>query len=495
MAATHIQTLLTTPSVNSSVRLVLLDGWRILQADGAIDTAQAAQVCTQVLSRQINAQDLRIGQPDRIADEQLHMALLEDLMRYRARAVDPLGVIRGCAANHPYNSSEGNHVNVRQRAREILGLLQEGVTLTREDAMRTPDTGTAADVRAQNLEAAIRAPGNNNDNIVFEIFKSINGVPVTENSDRRVAVLVRLANDHQSMRVRAAAAHALIDIATADGQLALMGFSILQEISRDNNAPQGLKFEATERLRLIEGIEGRGREFLDNLTRFADNRRQGVLQLIWEAESGPGRQRVNGEDAIARQTTLAGIIQQERARTATPNSIAYVRAITEAWAAIDFRAPSQDLLRTTRDVLNFSRDPQARLAAAYALMRAEGVPQLDKQFAGQVAGQIRDSGPNDHIKNDARAISASAEGRPNARPSQELLNQASDLQRRTDFLARNSVWIRGELDRILLNTANIRNDTASLRAGTARIQAETERLRAETARINQQLAEGVSFTL
>ncbi len=496
MAATHIQNLLTSSQVNSSVRLILLDGLRILHADGAIDTAQAAEVCTTVLTRQINAENLRTpGQSDRIADEQLHMALLEDLMRFRARAVNPMGVIQGCADNHCYNSSEGNHVNVRQRAQEILGLLRDGVTLTRDDAMRTPDVGTAPDVRAQNLEAAIRTPGNNNDNIVFEIFKSINGIPVSDNNDPRVAILVRLANDHQSLRVRAAAAHALIDIATTDGQLALMGFSILQEISRDNSAPQGLKFEATERLRLIERIEDRGRPFLDNLTRFTDNRRQGVLQLIWESEAGPGRQRVSADDARARQTALAGMIQQERARTATPNSIAYVRAITEAWAASDFRAPSQDLLRTTRDVLNFSRDPQARLAAAYVLMRSEGVPQLDKQFATQVAGQIRDNGPNDHIKNDARAITTSTEGRTTVRPSDELLRSASALQRETDFLARNSVWIRNELERIVLNTASTRNDISRLRGETARLQGETERLRAETARINTQLAEGVSFIL
>jgi hypothetical protein len=202
----------------------LLDGLRQLLDDGAIDKARAARICARALDQVTRAQNFRRPtDKDQQAHERLQGELVDVLVRCRCRDTDVLGYLKGAAENHPYPA-------VKAAAGRAYEDLTEGVNLIWQEVHAAPDGGTPAAERADNLNAARVDPNMKDDKLIRLIFKTSEGLPISDINDPRIAVLKNIANSTEDPRVKEAVALALLTHTTGDNQLYNDVFILFAEV-------------------------------------------------------------------------------------------------------------------------------------------------------------------------------------------------------------------------------------------------------------------------
>lgn len=515
MAFIHVRNLLNDPKTNPEVQLILLSGVKTLLKDGAIDTTTAAKITEKVLRNVIESQKFYQDGVDRANLEKLHKQAFDDMLQYRSRYPEAMAVITACAGEpgHPYKE-------VKEQAAKIRGLLTEGVTLTREDVRRFPDQGTTPADRAAGLEAALKSPAGKdpgdkdksikNENLVREIFRATSGLPIMASDDPRLTVLMRIARTTDDPRVKAAIAHALVDVQAPDGKAQLMGFRMLLDIKNNDKTVRGT--EAAERLALIDKWAGvKGKDFLALLNRAIDEEKSSVTAQLKVIESSTAV----STDANVKLKAMQGLntfqLQEEEGKK--PNGMEYAKAIVSAWSLNGFNTENEILLRATRQTLQSTKVEEAKLAAAYAILKAKGATKEDLEDANRALKFLSESGSTAQIKKDAAAALDPKSGENKA--DEALAKSAAEIQKQIgnkmteaefkradidtkwryiDNLEAETGMARSETNRLTADIARLNAEVAHIKAETMRIIAETEAMKKETDRINRMLSEGVALT-
>lgn len=231
--ATQIENLLTGHhEMSAQAQLYLLDGLKMLVNDGAIDKPRAARICARALDQVTRAQNFRRPtDKDQQQHEQLQRELVQELVRYRVRDLDVLGYLKGAAENHPYPS-------VKEAARTAYEDLTEGVNLTWQDVHAAPDGGTPASERADTLEAARTDANMKDEKLVRLIFRTAEGLPISDINDPRIATLLSIANSTEDPRIKEAVAVALMPNTANDYNLYLNVFTLLAEVEKTGKPGQ-----------------------------------------------------------------------------------------------------------------------------------------------------------------------------------------------------------------------------------------------------------------
>ena len=464
LAASYVKILLQKSDLKADAQLYLVEALRLLHRDGAIDTPTAAELTCEMLKAPIKNQQVRKPGDDDYEDfKKVQLALLNDLLAYRTRYPEALSIIRACA-NGLDGKGPGHPIKeVRERAKDILGLLSDGVTLTREDVRRLPDEGTPPLTRAEalrqnlakalvcravagdeadaklalrqlkalyasdkekckaidailegktvkwddrsdelkkilpNVEFPARAGDkpNNDDAVIYEIFRTVTGNPITRPDDPRLPVLLWIAQNPQSPRVKAAIGHALLDVATPDGRAALLGISILSDVKANDKTILGT--EATERLALLEKFP-EGKALIPLIQQDNKDRAEKVLRAFWEFGAND-----RSETTAALLTTdLAKVVKADL--DASKDNKDYVAQLAAAWGANGFNVENKTLAAVCRQILSFSTNEKTKLAAAYAILRYEHAEPLDVESAKSVLKKLQKDGSTQSIKDEAALV-------------------------------------------------------------------------------------------
>lgn len=513
MAFTHVKNLLLDPKTNPEVQAILLSGMKTLLKDGAIDTTTAAKITEKMLRNMIESQKFYQDGVNKEKLEKLHKQLFDDMMSYRSRYPDAMAVITACAGEpgHPY-------ATIKEQAKQIRGLLTEGVTLTRDDVRLFPDNGTTPLERARNLEATIKSPAGKDpgdkdkslkaENLVREIFRATTGLPIQSGDDPRLDVLFKIARTTDDPRVKAAVAHALLDVQSPDGKAQLQGFRMLLDIKNNDKTVRGT--EAAERLALIEKWGGiKGKDFLAVLNRQVAEEKESLLTQLRATESGTAKSANRKVVTDAMLKVNGFTLQEEEGKK--PAGGDYARAIVTAWATNGFDTSNEILLKATRQILQSTKSDEAKLAAAFAILKAKGATEEDKKDATDALKVLADKAGTAALRKDASQALAPAAAQSDAglalkaaELQKQICNKMTDAEfkradigakwRYVDSLEAESGAMRSESGRMTADIARLNAEIAHMKADTARLVAETESIKKETDRINKMLAEGVALT-
>lgn len=489
LARSYVEMLLKDSTVKADVQMYLVDALHRLHQDGAIDTASAAGLTAKMLRAAIDDQTIRTPKSDDYEDfKKVQLMLLNDMLRYRARYPEAMAVISACAGSDDGKVPGHPIKEVCERAKAIKGLLENGVTLVREDVRFAPDEGTSPAARAANLEAAINNPSENNNNVVLEIFRAVSGNPVTQPDDPRLPILLVLAENNQSPRVRAALGHALLDVATPDGRAALLGLSILCDLKQNDKTILGQ--EAAERLALLEN-SAEGKAFLALVQ--ADNkaRSESVVRLFWEYDNQP-----SVVEAERRTDELFKLIKADFDANKVGED--YVKKLAAAWGANGFQSENKKLVGVCRQLLAFSTNEQTRLAAAYAIVHCKTADKIDVQAADEALRRLRTDGSSDAVRLAAGlALDPTAEDKahaefdalleqvPTFRNSITLRMTEGEIERATE------ATYRQHLETLLAVRAQERVDLEQLRTKEALLRERLQQLRTENERLDRLLKLGI----
>jgi hypothetical protein len=393
--ATHIENLLTGHhEMQAQAQLYLLQGLRMLAADGAIDKARAARICAKALDQVTRAQNFRKPtDPDFKEHEQLQRELVADVLKHRVRDPEILGYLKGAAENHPYES-------VKKAAGEAYGALVDGVMLTWQDVHAAPDGGTPASERAEKLEQAAQDPAMKDEKLVRLIFQTTEGLPINESSDPRIPALVRLAYTTRDTRIKEAVAVALMTSAT-DWNVARISFELLAEVEKTGK-PGQVK-EAKETLDKHAKRDDNWAKAIANARKKAEARIDGALESFVGTEMGYGMYPAVRSDQAVDQRLKAF---QDAMAGGTASKQELVRALTEACleAHANGDTAQAKVAPVARRLLMEGANDQVKVAAAFGMLKYLSKDPADVSAAVDALLVLEAGGANAQVRSEAAQL-------------------------------------------------------------------------------------------